>query len=457
MSGLLDSLSAASNALNAQTMGMDVVSQNIANVNTPGYTRRTLTLAETPPVGASNIGGGVTVTGVSAARDTYVESSIRDQSSTAARNGTVSDSLTVIETALGQPGASLDASITSFYDAWSGLASDPSSPSARDAVVQQGQVLATNFNALAGQLTSAQQDADAQVRGSVDQVNRLTGQIASLNAQITAPNGANVEGLKDQRTLALGTLAGLVNIQTTEQADGGVNVMVGQGRLLVAGSTNYAMGLDTTGANGFAQVTANGQTITSELTGGSMGGAIAVRDTLIPGYQQQLDQLAFDFGTQVNAEQHAGFDATGTAGADFFTLPGSQGGAAAAITVDPGLAANSQLVAASATGTVGDNQNALAVAASRDQQTLAGGTASAMQLWSQLVYTVGADTVGAQSAQSASQSVVDQLTKLRDATSAVSIDQEATSLMQYQRAYEASAKYFSVVNATLDALMNMVT
>jgi flagellar hook-associated protein 1 FlgK len=456
MSGLLDSLSVASRALDVQRMGMDVIGQNIANVNTPGYTKRTLSLTEVGASDPTNAGGGVTVESVTAARDPFVESSIRVQSSAVASQGAVADSLSAVETALGQPGSSIDASISSFYDAWSTLANDPTSASSRDAVVSQGQTLATDLNTLAGQLSTAQLNADEQVRSGVDQINRLTTQIASINAAIAQPN-ADADTLKDQLTTVLGTLAGLANVNVTTEANGTADVSMGNGLALVQGANATALGVTPSGPQGLAQITLGDQTITSDVTGGSMGGQLQVRDTLVPGYQQQLDQLAFDLGTQVNAQQKAGFDATGTAGGDFFSLPASAAGAAAAITVDPTLAANSQLVAASSTGAVGDNQNALAMVALQDQPTLAGGTASAAQLWSQLVYNVGADASDAQSAQTTSQAVLDQLTTLRDATSGVSIDDQAAMLMQYQRAYEATARYFSTISTTLDALMAMVT
>jgi flagellar hook-associated protein 1 FlgK len=196
--------------------------------------------------------------------------------------------------------------------------------------------------------------------------------------------------------------------------------------------------------------------ITSALRGGRLGGWLHVRDTVFPGYVSRLDRLAWDLAAAVNGVHAAGFDATGAPAGDFFAPLGGIAGAAAALAVDPALVADSRLVAASSTGEAGDNQTARALAALRDAAVTAGGTMHVFDAWSELVFAVGSDAAAARAAQSGHALVLRQLEQLRAQTSGVSYDEEAAHLMRYQRAYEASARYFTTIVDTIDTLMEMV-
>src|SRR5262249_55230684 len=196
--------------------------------------------------------------------------------------------------------------------------------------------------------------------------------------------------------------------------------------------------------------------VTSQLTGGEIGGMLQVRDTLVPAYQAQLDQLAYSVATQVNTLHQAGTRLTRAPNQTFFTPPPGATGAASSLAVDSTLAGDPKLVAASSTGTAGDNQTALAIAKLQSTGFVGANGATPSDAWSQLVYTVGQDTAAATSAQTNQQQVITQLTQLRDAVSKVSTDDEAAQLIKYQQAYLANARYFSVINNTLDNLMTMV-
>ena len=455
MSGLFDSLSAASSALSAQRAGLDVVGQNLANINTVGYTRRTLDLAEVPPSDATSSGRGVQVQQIRALRDAFVEARIRREHQSAMADSAVVSGLSDVQAAVGLPGASLDGQLTAFFDAFSTFANDTTSTPARDGVVRQGQLLAQSFNDLAGRLVASQRNADTSIGAGVDQINQLAGQVATLNQQIMS-GGPGVEALRDQRDVAVGQLADLAGVNVMARDDGGVDVTIGQGRALVVGGHAFQLDAAASGASGFLALSVGGADITSEISGGTIGGLLAVRDSLIPGYQNRLDQLASDMATQVNALHSAGFDGNGAPAGAFFVPPASVAGAAAAMAVDPGVAADSRLVAGSGTGASGDNQTARAIAALRDARVMSGGTATAADAWGQFAYHVGLDVAAAKSAGQTQNQIVQQLQALRDQTSGVSMDEEAANLMRYQRAYEASARYFTTIVSTIDTLMQMV-
>jgi flagellar hook-associated protein 1 FlgK len=455
MSGLLDSLSMASTALDAQSLGIDVTGQNLANVNTAGYSRRTLNLAEAPPTTPEGGGGGVDIQGVQSLRDTYIQASLDQATTVGAYQGALSTQLSSVASALGTPGASLDAALTSFFNAFSALATDPTSTVNRSAVVQQGQALAQSFNTMAGNLSSAQQAADGSVRGDITQVNALIAQVASLNGQISGANGSNVQSLVDERQVDVTQLTNLVGAAVIPSSDGSVGLTVGNGHAIVIGATGYPITVGN-GPGGLASLTLQDTTVTSQITTGEVGALLHVRDTLVPGYQAQLDQLAYGLATQVNTLHQAGFGLTGGTGQTFFVAPTGVAGAAAALTVDPTLAADPTLVAASKTGSAGDNQTAQAIANLQSSGIIGAGNATPANAWAQLVYTVGQDTSSATNAQTNQQQVVTQLTQLRDSVSKVSTDDEAAMLIKYQQAYLANARYFTVINTTLDNLMTMV-
>jgi flagellar hook-associated protein 1 FlgK len=195
--------------------------------------------------------------------------------------------------------------------------------------------------------------------------------------------------------------------------------------------------------------------VTPELSSGQIGGWLKVRDTLVPAYQSQLDQFAYDLATTVNAVHVTGYGTGGGTGQNFFAPPAGVAGAAKNMALDAAVAADSSLVAASSTGTAGDNQTAAALAALRDASQGPSGSSPA-NAWAQLVYRVGSDSADAANSQTTRQQIVNQLGALRDAASGVSSDEEAANLMKFQRAYEANARYFVTISQTIDALMAMV-
>ncbi len=451
MAGLLSSLSMAARSLAAQEYGLNVTGQNIANLNTEGYARRTPRFSEVPPPA----GGGVRADGARAERDALLDARIRQEYPSEQQQGAMAESLAVIETSLGSVGQSIDGALTSFFNGFAALSHDPTSPVVRDGVVLQGQLLARSFNDMATRLNDARQSADARIRGGIDQINSLASQIAQLNASIGSANGADVEALRDELDVALKTLAGVADVSVLQRQDGGVDVTIGTGRALVVGSTQYTVGTGNAGG-GLTSITIGGVDITGEIRRGEIGGLLRVRDTLVPQYQASLDTLAFNVAQQVNAVHQAGYGLTGATGQAFFAPLASSAGAAAALRVDAAVAADSRLVAASATGTAGNNQAATSLANLRDARVLNGGTATMSDVWSQLVYHVGSDTLTAKAQQQSGHQVVEQLTTLRDQVSGVSLDEEAAAMMRFQRAYEANARYFTTVDQTISTLMQMV-
>lgn len=455
MSGLLDSLSIATSGLTAAKTGLDVTGHNIANINTPGYARRTLQLAERPPHDNTSAGRGVEVVQIRALRDQYLESRIGREQGGKAYDDAVLDGVRGVEAAVGLPGESLDARLTAFFDGFSALANDVTSITARDTVVREGQALGAAFASLSGRLTEMRGVHDRSLRDSVAELNTLATTVSRLNARIVV-GGVDVDTLRDERSLAVARMAELANVTVLDRADGAVDITVGSGQALVVGANAYPVTTTAQPPSGFVSLHLADYDITSQVTGGTIGGLLNLRDSKLPGYQNAVDQLAYDIATQVNTLHATGFDGNGAAGGNFFTAPGAVAGAAAAFSVDAAVAADPRLVAGSATTASGDNQVARAIAGLRDSRVMSGGSATAAEAWATFVYQVGSDVSGAEASSVTRDQIVRQMQRLRDQQSGVSLDEEAANLMRYQRSYEASARYFSAIVDTLDTLMAMV-
>jgi flagellar hook-associated protein 1 FlgK len=387
-----------------------------------------------------------------------LEARLAQQLSAQSSQSALSQGLSSVDAAMGTPGASLDAGLTAFFDAFSQLAADPTTAAARQTVLSQADSLTSQFHDLSARLTAARDDANAGIKNAVDQVNALAGQIASLNASIASAGTRGSTQLlqyRDDQIKAVDQLSALLQVHMIQREDGQIDVTFGSGRALVAGST--AVPLETApAADGTLTLRSQGADVTSEAAGGQIGGLRQLRDVLIPGYQNRLDTLARTVVDQVNALHTSGFDLDGQGGLFFFTPITEAAGAAAAIAVNPAVEADPRRVAAASVVSAGDNQVARAIAALRDAKLADGGTATLAEGFGTLSAQVGRDTATARQQEQDASDAVLQVRNLQQSVSGVSIDEEAATMMKFQRAYEANARYFQAINAALDILMQVV-
>jgi len=457
--GLFSTLSATAGALGAETYGLDVTGQNIANVNTPGYARREVLLSSTPSPDQWTQGAGVQVDGVRSTRDRLLERRLQMEQPSVAREGAIAGALGIVEVAIGKPGASIDARMNEFFDAASRLASDPTAPAVRQDFSLAGQNLAASFRDMTDRLSVARRDADTQARGAVTEINELSAQLAKLNGQLalTPAGGTQSLTLKDQQKVALDRLAQLIDINAIERADGGVDLSVGGGRAIVVGTQSVSMDMTSQPPDGYVGLSMGGQAMANdEVTGGALAGYLQVRDLYVPDYQNRLNDLASQVASQVNAIHTAGYDRAGTPGGEFFTTDPVLG-AAQSIAVSQDVVDDPNLIVAAGVNAGGDNQAARDIAALRDAKVMDGGRATLSDMWGQLTYRVGNDTRVAKEEQASRQAIVTQVQALSDSVSGVSLDEEAMTMLRYQRAYEANAQFFRVVDGVLATLYQMVS
>jgi flagellar hook-associated protein 1 FlgK len=450
------SLSIAVQSLNAAAGALQATNNNIANANTPGYTREVPILQASAPSTVGNnlsVGDGVDLVRYQSVRDELLQSQIQQETSSQSGANAQLSSLQQIQTVFTTSAQDIGTEMSALFTSISTLSTNPSSSSSRQAVLSAGQNLANAFNTVSKTLTAQQSGLNTQVTQDVSQINQLTKQIAALNPQITALKATGQDGgtLQDQQNQLVLSLSKLTTVSVVQSNDG-ITLTTGNGTPLVVGSKSYSL-QTSTGSDGMTHVLdQSGADITSSLTGGNLGGSIQTRDTAISGMLTKLDTLANQFGSAMNAAQAAGYDQNGNAGQDFFTVSGTVTGSAATIKMaitDP------TLVAASSDGSAGSNGNLSKLSAVQTTALASGQTPG--NAYASLVYQVGSLTSNANAESTATTSSLNQLNDQLSSVSGVSIDEESANLIQYQQAYQAAARVVSVIQQLFSVTMSMGT
>ncbi|SPE26896.1 Flagellar hook-associated protein [Acidobacteriia bacterium SbA2] len=464
MSTLFGALSIAVRSLYAQEGAIDTTSNNISNVDTPGYSRETPILSEAPPLdlGQISIGNGVDFNGVQSIRDNILELRIDQESQQQNQLTSYVNYMNQVQSLFNETqGSGLSDAINSFFNSFQQLADNPTDLPTRQAVISAGQDLASVFQQTGKQLTTIQQGADQEVVQTVQQINADTTQLADLNQQVSGlpPSSEQADMLEDNQYEVLNNLSQLVDVAVTHTGSGGLTVTTTNGTALVAGGQSFALSTETNASTGFQDVFSQGSDVTSTFTGGQLAGLLEARDQSIPSVTASVDNLAAGIINSVNTQSLKGYDLNADKGVDFFQpvvqpSPGSNAGAAENMAVaitDP-----SQVAASSVAGPQGegDNANALALANIQNEAVVNGQTAT--DFYSDLVSTVGNDVSTATDEQESVGLVLTQLQNQRSNTSGVSLDEEASNLILYQRAYEAAAEVVSAVNSLTNDVIQTI-
>lgn len=464
MPGISNILNIASRSLWASQTGVEVASHNVANINTPGYVRQSLVLDPAIPTASSGLllGNGVLVSDVRSIQNRYLDFQMYQANTLLGFRNTESGGLSSLEEIFNESdevGLSVD--LGDFFASWRELSANPESEAPRVGLAASARVLVNQFHTMSQRLENMRKDANATISDGVSQVNNLARQIANLNSQIrtTEVSGKTAGDFRSQRTALLSELAGLVDFHTFESADGQVNVMIAGGQPLVEGTN--AGHLDIVGnAEGYWDVefvssAGNHYDITDGLEGGSIAGAIRVRDTHAVEYRDRLDAMAYQLVNSVNAQHQLGFGISGNTGDDFFTPLASADDAAALIELDAVIEADPNNIAASLSGETGDNQNAIAIADIENALLFNSGTWSFQDYYSSLVGDVGAASQAASRDASQQQALAQQVATLRESQVGVSMEEEMSNLIKYQFAYQASSRLFAAAQDMFDTLAEL--
>ncbi len=466
MGTINSAFSIMSGALDADQQALNVVANNVANANTPGYTVENPDWQENQPlkIGGISYGQGVTETGATSQRDRVLEQRLDQQQQLASASGSRLTALNTLQ-ALFTPDSGSSSSkagdigsdITNFFDSFSKLEANSTDNALRQNVLSSASMLSGDISNAAASLNSQRAALDQETGGVASQVNALTGAIAQLNQQImTSSPNADAGTLEDQRQQDLSGLSQLIGINQITTENNGLAITTPSGQLLVSEGTSYQL---TTGTvNGVTDFFLGGADITSQLAsgGGSLGGDLTARDDDIPSALDSLDQLAYHISTSVNTQNNAGTTLDGTTGSAanplyIFNQPTVVSGSASAMSVvmtDP-----NDVAAASAGDGTGDNSNAVAMAAIAQQGIVNGQTPT--NFYSNFVTTLGSTVSTVQTENTAQNASVTQLQTQNNALSGVNLNDEASAMTTLERSYQAASQVFSMLNTIIQSALNL--
>ena len=453
-------------ALQADQSALDVVANNVANANTPGYTREIANWRENAPAEINGVayGTGVSQTGPTSVRDRVLEERLAQQQQEAAGSSSRLTALDSVQ-ALFAPASGTSSSlagdigsdITSFFNSFAALETNPTDTALRDQVLATARTLAGDISNAAASLNAQETSLDQQASSIVDQVKSLAASIAKLNVEIQASSPDKDAGsLEDERQVELSKLSQLVGINRVRIESNGISITTTAGGMLVSEGTSYQ--LQTAAIGGKTHFLLGAEDITASLTagGGELGGLLIARDQDIPEILGKLDELAYSVSTQVNAANSSGSDLNGNTGtplnpAAFFRQPSAVAGSALGMSV---IMTDASQIAAGAQGEgPGDNENARVLAGLANQRIVGGLTPSGF--YSRLITALGATVAQVQIDNTAENASVTQLQTVRNALSSVNLNDEAALMQQFERSYQAASQVFAVLNKIMGSAINL--
>jgi flagellar hook-associated protein 1 FlgK len=303
MSGIGLILSTAKDALQAQQLAINVATQNIANVNTPDYSRQVPVLeARTPaPYAGLILGQGVTVTQIQRQADTFIENMLQQRQSDLSTTSEKATYMGTLETVFSESSsAGLSTQMSNFWNAWQDLSNNPSGSAERDTLCERGNLLCQAFSNASDEMDQMSSELTQSLQSGVKSVNEITEKIADLNSQIVSTGTTgNANDLMDQRQNLVNQLSQYLNINYFQNEDNTITVTTGKGYTLVSHGDSYSLDFDGKNVT-WQSSSGKNLDITSTITGGKMGGWIDMRDTVLPEYKGKLDTLAGAIVSAVN-------------------------------------------------------------------------------------------------------------------------------------------------------------
>lgn len=548
MAGVSGIFNIGRSALFANKKSLEVTSQNIANINTPGYSRQEAVLSTTQPENGQpgQVGTGVKITEVRRFVDRFIEQQINSGESNLGRFQTEEKLFRRIEGVLSDTqGNGINQAFNDFFSALNDVSNNPEDTSARIALIEQSRGLAQRISATDQQFQDIRSGIDDEVVTTINDVNLLAGQISALNAEVKKAqfSGQNANDLRDTRQGLINELAAKIDIQTVENSNGEITIFVGSGKALVEGELSGNLrGIASADNSGFVNVSfvSPGGTvnnINSNLVSGKLQGLVNLRDTVIPGFTDSLDQLVAGTINEINQVHSTGFGLDGSTGNNFFSplspsangLSANTGSGVVSVTVstaasltldsydltfsggnatltnrdsgtsstvaysDPTtitfegldvaisgspavgdlfqvsahkgsagtlsvLQTDPNRIAASSTsaGIPGNNNTALLLAAIQNKSITALSGTTLQDSYSSLAGNIGAQSQTAQRSAALERSIKNQLSNLREEASGVSLDEEMSNIIKFQRAFEASSRIITMADELTQTLLGML-
>ncbi len=449
-------------ALRAQQLAVDVASHNIANANSPGFSRQRLLLRPIGLDGSDHFsrdallgktGYGVDASDVNRVRDIFLDFQLRQAIGGEHQFQAEGGALSRAELTFNDPtDDGLSGLLSNFWNSWHDVVNDPEGSPARTTLVNSTNTLTARIRTAYQDLTTQRKDLNFQVASVADKINSAASEIAQLNVQIKKVelNGDKANDLRDRRDLLLDQLAQTGDISYSEQPDTSVLVYYGNHELVVAGDARAVHAEDDPTNPGMNHLVFNVDNAEVKVTSGELRGLLDARDKDLPNLITKLNDFANGLMAQINAIHQTGYGLDNTTGLDFLTGTG-----ASDIAINAVLEANPhQIATGGAANQPGDGSVALAIANLQLANTMSGSTMTFDTYYGNMVSVLGADVARAQGLQQSSNLLNSHLEGMRQSVAGVNLDEEMTNLQSAQHAYDAAARVITTIDEMLDQLIN---
>ncbi len=451
MGNLLNTLATVAGSMGVMQRAIAVTSNNVTNAKSPGYVKQRLQLTGKPLELDLGLVGGLGDQGLVSARQGYLERGVQSQAQLVGRYSQQTASLEEVETVFDvEGGTGLARSLDGLFGTFSQLSVNPNAASGRENVIRAAGELARDFRNVSESLHGTRRNTAAEVGTVVDAINKIAESVRGFNIEVRKDSRRQQDpGLDANLHARLEELSDLVDFSVLRGEDGSVNVYLGGQSPLTIGDHHYPVSADTVTGNVVVH-DALGADITARIQGGRLRALVDVHNTALPSITSQLDTLAGGVVDRINSALAAGIDSSGQPGAALFQYNASLG-AASSVRV---TAITTGQIAAASPGAPGGNGNALAVADLATSQEISGLTFS--QYYGKIAAGVGHSVSSSREDERSSSLGLAQAKALREELSTVSLDEEAASLIEFQRAYQASAELVRILNGLTETTLGIL-
>jgi flagellar hook-associated protein 1 len=450
---------------------MATTSHNISNANTEGYSRQRIEQKadNATPYGSKNmLGQGVLINRTDRINDNYIEKQIRGANRDLSNMEEKDLALKQTEDVFNEMGGEgLNRLVSKFFNEFRKLGNEPDNEAVRQSVRESTKAMANDFRRLRGSVEEVRSHLDNRIEGFTAEANSLAEQVKDLNIKIKVQelSGAAANDLRDQRDLAMKRLSTYVDTSVHLDKDGAFNVDIKGVGPLVSGPNAQKFSVHRGPADGSGKPensfsvgytgSASGE-ITHALRGGKIGALLEVRDQTLSSILNRLDELASTITESVNAIHREGVTRYGTKGVDFFKpLQGSER-ASQYIDLSDAISNDvNQIAAGAIPDAPGDNRIAVAISQLQNMRVMENGNATLDSFYNGIVSDVGVVAGRNRNSLIQQKDVTMQLDKMREQISGVSMDEETANLLQFQRAFDASAKVIAVADECLQTVLNL--
>ncbi|MBN2073597.1 MAG: flagellar hook-associated protein FlgK [Actinobacteria bacterium] len=448
-------------ALSAAQRALEVVSHNIANVNTRGYSRQESIMRTSDPqyvpslnrsISAGQIGTGVDISEVRRLHDKYIEKQLINERQNSGKWDIGLRALEQIEGIFSEPSENgLQNMIDIYWNSWKDLESSPEDNAVRKNLVENSRSLCNFIHSIHERLELLRKDLNTEVKNKVDLINNYSGQIKELNDLIkdVTTVGDNANDLEDRRDLLIRELSQVVNITVVHSKYGQKDIFIG-GTALVRGGNSYGIEAALNPGTGFYDVLWKDSGSTVDISNGELYSLLNFRDTYINDVIGRMDDLVSELITRTNTVHSTGYGLDGSStGYDFFTGTGVED-----IEVNGDIIADISLIAAAKSpDQSGDNSNVTDILALREQLFLSGNTATFDDYYNNLIVKIGVDTQQCTREMENTELLIEKINLRREAISGVSTDDELVDMVKYQHAYNAAARVISTMDEMLETII----